>query len=90
LHGGRVAQRYNWLIYYTYALFCADKKLYIGSTSDLKNRVDRQKRGWVVATKNRLPVKLVYYEACNKKVKAVDREKYFKTGYGRRFLKSRI
>jgi len=44
----------------------------------------------VHATKNRRPLKLVYYEACKSREKAIAREKYFKTGFGRRFLKNRI
>jgi len=75
---------------YTYVLLCSDKKHYIGSTNDLKRRFLKHKKGQVQATKNRLPVKLVYYEACLSLVKARRREKYFKTGFGRRYLKSRI
>jgi len=37
-----------------------------------------------------MPLKLVYYEACISKEKAFKREKYFKSGFGRRFLTSRI
>jgi len=75
---------------YTYVLLCADKKLYIGSTADLKKRLIRHKRGLVAATKNRLPVNLIYYEACLSMRAARKREKYFKTGFGRRFLNNRI
>jgi putative endonuclease len=75
---------------YTYVLECADGKFYIGSTSDLTKRVLRHKKGQVNATKSRLPVKLVYYEACLSLHLAKKREKYFKTGFGRRFLKNRI
>lgn len=75
---------------YTYILLCADKKLYVGSTSDLRSRLLRHKAGKVTATKYRLPVELVYYEACLSMVFARKREKYFKTGFGRSFLKKRI
>jgi predicted GIY-YIG superfamily endonuclease len=44
----------------------------------------------VDATKYRRPLTLRYYEACLSKEKAIAREKYFKTGFGRRFLNSRI
>ncbi len=33
---------------------------------------------------------LIYFEGCFEKSKAEKREKYFKTGFGRNFLKSRI
>ena len=78
-------------MYYTYVLKSRkDKKLYIGSTSDLKTRFKFHNEGRVRATKNRRPFDLVYYEACLNKLKAEKREKYFKTGFGRGFLKSRI
>ena len=76
---------------YTYVLRSKiDNDFYIGWTNDLKNRIVEHNTGKVVATKNRRPLELVYYEACINKEKAIKREKYFKTGYGRRFLKSRI
>lgn len=78
-------------MFYTYVLkSIKDKKFYVGWSNNLKLRVDKHKSGKVASTKNRLPVELVYYEACLNKEKAVKREKYFKTGFGRRFLKSRI
>ena len=77
--------------YYTYVLHSnKDGKYYIGWTDDLKARVEKHKRGKNEATRNRRPLKLIYYEACGNKKKAVAREKYFKTGFGRRFLKNRI
>lgn len=67
-----------------------DNKLYIGFTDDLIKRIAHHKKGLVASTKNRLPLELIYYEGCLNKHKAIEREKYFKTGYGRRFLKNRI
>lgn len=78
-------------MFYTYILKSnKDNKLYVGYTSDLKNRINKHESGMVTSTKNRLPIKLVYYEACLNTEKAIKREKYFKTGFGRRFLKERI
>ena len=77
-------------MYYTYVLKSrVDNLLYIGWTPDLKKRVEFHNRGKVNATKARRPLELVYYEACQLKEKAIKREKYFKTGFGRRFLKER-
>jgi len=42
----------------------------------------------VESTKNRVPVELIYYEACLNRSDAFRREKYLKTTYGRRYLKS--
>ena len=50
-------------MYYVYVLHCGDSKLYTGYTSDLKQRVKRHKAGEVFATKGRLPVELVFFEA---------------------------
>lgn len=78
-------------MFYTYVLKSKkDKKLYIGFTNNLRKRIDDHYQGKVEATKNRRPLKLIYYEAGKSKHKAIKREKYFKTGYGRRFLKNRI
>ena len=67
-----------------------DGEHYIGWTDDLLIRLNVHNDGCVEATKNRRPFKLVYYEACRSKEKAIRREKYFKTGFGRRFIVSRI
>ena len=78
-------------MFYTYVLkSILDNKLYIGYTEDLKIRFEEHNKGLVDATKSRRPFILVYYEACLNKDKAITREKYFKTGFGRRFIKSRI
>ena len=78
-------------MFYTYILESRrDSKLYIGWTNDLRERIKEHNQGKVLATKSRRPLKLIYYEACLNKQKAIKREKYFKTGFGRRFLKNRI
>lgn len=79
------------MFFYTYVLISErDKKFYVGFTKDLKKRVNEHKEGLVTSTKHRRPFKLVYFEACLDKSDAVKREKYFKSGYGRRFLNNRI
>lgn len=78
-------------MYYTYVLLSTkDNKLYVVHTDNLKNRIDRHTKGQVLSTKNRRPLKLIYFEACLSLDKAVKREKYFKTGFGRRYLKERL
>jgi putative endonuclease len=78
-------------MFYTYVLKSKkDKKLYIGWTNDLKRRVFNHNNGKVIATKSRIPLEIVYYEACQSQKKAIQREKYFKTGFGRKFLKNRV
>jgi putative endonuclease len=78
-------------MFYTYVLKSEkDGKFYIGWTNDLSGRLKDHSQGKVTSTKGRRPLELVYYEACPNENKAVAREKYFKSGFGRRFLKNRI
>ena len=78
-------------MFYVYVLkSLADGRLYIGCTGDLKNRMDSHANGNVESTKKRLPMELIYYEACNHKGDAFRREKYLKTTYGRRYIKHRL
>lgn len=82
---------YTFYMFYTYVLRSKkDGYLYVGFTKDLKKRVNGYNKELVNSTKIRLPLKLIYYEACLSKEKALRREKYFKTGFGRNFLKNRI
>ncbi|OGK59770.1 excinuclease ABC subunit C [Candidatus Roizmanbacteria bacterium RIFCSPLOWO2_02_FULL_40_13] len=78
-------------MFYTYVLkSLKDKKLYVGWTLDLNKRIVEHDNGAVEATRNRLPVQLIYYEACTNKKKAISREKQLKSGFGRAYLKRRI
>lgn len=78
-------------MFFTYVLKSKiDNKLYIGFTKDLKKRIEEHNKGLVEATKKRKPLELLYYEACLNKEKAIAREKYFKSGYGRNFLNNRL
>ena len=78
-------------MFYTYVLFSeTDKKFYIGFTKDLKKRVEEHQNGSVPSTAHRRPFMLIYYEACLNENDAIKREKYFKSGFGRRFLRNRI
>ena len=78
-------------MHYVYVLLSeVDGKLYTGCTSDLRNRVRKHNEGNVPATKCRVPLKLVYYEASLSIDDAFRREKYLKTSYGKRFIRSRL
>ena len=78
-------------MFYVYVLkSLADGGLYIGCTGDLKNRMKSHANGNVESTQKRLPMDLIYYEACNHKDDAFRREKYLKTTYGRRYIKRRL
>ncbi len=78
-------------MHYTYVLLSEkDMKFYIGYTKDLKLRFEQHNKGIVASTKDRRPLKLIYYEACVSQQDATKREKYLKTFNGRRFLQNRL
>lgn len=47
----------------------------------------KHSKGQVIATKHRLPVELIFYEAYLNKYDALRREKYFKSSKGKTALK---
>lgn len=78
-------------MHYVYVLLSGkDGKLYIGSTSDLKKRIDKHNKGFVLATKNRRPVTLIYYEAYLVSRDAKRRELFLKGGKGHEELKIQL
>lgn len=75
-------------MYYAYVLkSLKDNKLYSGYTNDLKQRFHDHNAGKIPITKYRKPFKLIYYEAFCDQQDATTREKFFKTQWGRNFLK---
>ena len=63
-------------MFYTYVLkSLKDNELYIGYSDNLKRRIVLHSQGKVRATKGRLPIVLVYYEACISSKNAIKREK---------------
>ena len=89
--GGKALFKNQAMFYYVYILKSQkDNNLYVGYTDNLKRRKLEHDNVLVKATCYRKPLELVYYEACVNKQKAIAREKYFKTGFGRRYLKQRI
>lgn len=78
-------------MFYTYILKSKkDGKLYTGSTNDLRKRFNQHNTGRSTYTKNRGPYVLIYYEACLDEKDARSREKYLKSGMGKRYIKNRI
>lgn len=76
---------------YTYVLRSKkDGRWYTGFSHDLVARFKNHNNGEVSSTKGRGPFELMYYEACGNEKDAVSREKYLKSGMGKRYLKNRL
>jgi len=78
-------------MWYTYLLQSnKDNLWYTGCSNDLRKRFKEHNNGLVTSTKGRGPFKLIYYEACSNKNDAFAREKYLKSGMGKRYIRNRL
>jgi putative endonuclease len=78
-------------VFYVYVLRSeSDSGFYIGFSTDLKRRLAEHTRGAAFATKSRGPWKLIYYEAYTEREDAEGREKFLKSGAGRRLLRAQL
>ena len=74
-------------MYYVYVFHSlSDDGLYISYSSDLKKRLKQHRAGLSFATSYRVPWKLIYYEAYAEETDGRGRERYLKSGGGRRLL----
>ena len=79
------------MLYYTYVLLSKkDNKFYTGYTKNLNLRFKQHNKGEVKSTRDRRPLKLIYYEACLNQQDATKREKYLKTYLGKLFIHKRL
>lgn len=75
-------------MYFIYVLkSLKDGRTYVGCTKDLDNRIKEHNSGEVKSTKSRTPFVLWYKEEYLDKYEAFNREKHFKTAWGRRQLR---
>ena len=78
-------------MYYTYVLQSErDGMFYTGYTKNLKLRFEKHNKGRIDSTRDRRPLRLVYYEACINRDDATKREKYLKSYHGKMFIKKRL
>jgi len=68
----------------------SDSGLYIGYSFNLKRRLASHEGGDARSTSHRRPWRLIYYEAYLNQDDALGRERYLKSGAGRKFLKSQL
>ena len=79
------------MFYYTYLIqSLKDSKWYTGITDNLRKRFNEHNSGKVLSTKGRGPFRIIYYEACLNKKDAIARERFLKSGMGKRYLKNRL
>lgn len=78
-------------MWYVYVLKSQkDGKLYTGFTGDLRKRLRQHEDGKNSSTKYRGPFILMYYEAGINEEDARAREKYLKSGMGKRYINNRL
>lgn len=77
--------------YYVYILkSLKSSRWYTGCTNDLRKRFMQHQKNESTYTRYKGPYMLIYYEACRDRVDAFSREKYLKSGMGKRYLKNRL
>jgi len=63
---------------------------YKGHCQDLQKRISQHNSGMTESIRPYIPFKLVYFEEFEMEKDAINREKYFKSAAGRRFLKKKL
>lgn len=77
--------------YYTYVLRnMTNGEWYTGCMNDLKHRLREHKDHLRGYTKHNGPYEMIYQETCFDKKDAYAREKYLKTGMGKRYIRNRL
>jgi putative endonuclease len=78
-------------VFYVYVLRSdSDSGFYIGYSNNLRVRLRQHQFRESIATAHRGPWTLNYYEAYLDQADALGREKYLKSGSGRRFLRTQL
>ena len=77
-----------WFVYVLKSL--KDDELYIGSTNSIHRRLAEHNAGKVESTRTRIPLTVEAYVAVKDQTRAIELEKYLKTGSGKAMLRKRI
>jgi len=79
-------------MYYVYILKSIkdSKKIYVGYTTSLENRLDMHNHGKSAYTAKYKPWKLISYVALESESRAIAFEKYLKGGSGKAFAKNHL
>lgn len=77
--------------YYVYLIrSLKDSSWYIGFTENLKTRIKEHNADGNISTKNKTPYELIYFEGYLSKLDALGREKFLKSGSGRKFIRKQL
>ncbi len=63
---------------------------YKGHCNDLQKRLQQHNSGMTESIRPYIPFQIIYFEEFVTEKEAIQREKYFKTSAGRRFLKTKM
>lgn len=77
-------------MHYVYILENPKGQHYTGCTGDLQRRLSEHLKGQSEYTSHHGPYHLIYYEACLSSKDAYARERYLKSGLGKRYVKKRL
>ena len=78
-------------MYYAYVLKSISHDYYYkGHCQDLEKRLIQHNSGMTTSIKSYIPFEVIYYETFPSEAQAINREKYFKSSAGRRYLKNKI
>jgi len=78
-------------MYYAYVIKSQTHNfLYKGHCEDLASRLKQHNAGMTESIRPYIPFTIIYFEEFQTREEAIDREKYFKTAAGRRYLKKKF
>ena len=75
-------------MFYAYILQSIDESfIYKGMTNNLERRLFQHNSGKVTSTKRKRPLRIIYSESFNTRKEAREKEKFFKSGIDREYIK---
>ena len=77
-------------IWYVYILRCSNGSPYVGFTSDIDRRIKEHNHKKIHYTKDKTPVSLICFTGFIDKYKALDYERYLKSGSGISFRRRHL
>jgi putative endonuclease len=79
-------------MYFVYIIksVTAPDQVYVGKTTNLKKRISDHNCGTTAHTEKYKPWNVIFYAGFVEEIKAIEFEKYLKSGSGREFRKKRL